>query len=208
MRRSWRSMVRMHIVCAADTLQLPLRSSSTDDAAHMKGIYAALRIALEADAQGLMLDAASEEGDNDRLVAGFLLNLLRCALSEDGPGLLRQLRATCGMTRDEEAALRRLAQRADDVCMRGCQTTSSFSFEERVAESAFSQLDEQRKRAAADAARHGLRACALPECGATEPHPKTFKLCGRCGRVAYCSKEHQQQDWRRHKREDSCKAAA
>jgi hypothetical protein len=52
-------------------------------------------------------------------------------------------------------------------------------------------------------ARHGLRTCALPECGATEPHPKAFKLCARCRSAAYCSAAHQQQDWRRHKRDDS-----
>ncbi len=34
-----------------------------------------------------------------------------------------------------------------------------------------SMLAAHRERAAADVARHGLRGCALPECGATEPHP-------------------------------------
>jgi hypothetical protein len=58
-------------------------------------------------------------------------------------------------------------------------------------------------------ARHGLRACALPGCGAVEPHAKAFKVCSRCRRPAYCCAAHQQQDWRRHKREgDGCKAPA
>jgi hypothetical protein len=63
------------------------------------------------------------------------------------------------------------------------------------------------RRAADDVARHGLRVCALPGCGATEPQPKTFKVCGRCRRVCYCSAAHQTQDWRRHKRADTCATA-
>jgi hypothetical protein len=58
------------------------------------------------------------------------------------------------------------------------------------------------RRAAEDVARHGLRACALPGCGATEPRPKTFKVCGRCRRACYCSAAHQAADWPRYKRED------
>ena len=61
----------------------------------------------------------------------------------------------------------------------------------------------RKERAAADVARHGLRRCTLPDCGAEEPHPKAFKLCGRCKAVAYCCAEHSAQDWRRHKR-DGC----
>jgi hypothetical protein len=49
-----------------------------------------------------------------------------------------------------------------------------------------------------------LRRCALPECDATEPQPKAFKLCGRCRAAAYCSAAHQQADWRRHKHYDAC----
>jgi hypothetical protein len=60
---------------------------------------------------------------------------------------------------------------------------------------------------AADAARHGLRRCALPACDAQEPHPKLFKLCGRCRGVAYCCAAHSVEDWKRHKREDGCAAA-
>ena len=59
-------------------------------------------------------------------------------------------------------------------------------------------------RAAADVASHELRGCALPDCGAQEPHPKAFKLCSRCKDATYCCKEHQVEDWARHKREDGC----
>jgi hypothetical protein len=53
-------------------------------------------------------------------------------------------------------------------------------------------------------ARHGLRSCALPACGATEAYQKTYKLCGRCRGVAYCCPAHSKEDWKRHKREDGC----
>lgn len=64
------------------------------------------------------------------------------------------------------------------------------------------------ERAAADLARHGLRRCTLPDCGAEEPHPKAFKLCGRCKSTAYCCPEHAAQDWRRHKRAECSRPAA
>ena len=62
--------------------------------------------------------------------------------------------------------------------------------------------------AAADVARHGLRRCARPGCGATEPHPKAFKVCSRCRGAAYCAPSCQAQDWTRHKRGDGCKKQA
>lgn len=34
---------------------------------------------------------------------------------------------------------------------------------------------------------------------------KAMKLCGRCKRVAYCSKEHQKKHWKKHKWECKCK---
>ena len=61
-------------------------------------------------------------------------------------------------------------------------------------------------RAARDAEKHGLRHCTLPACDALEAHPKAFKTCGRCRARAYCCTEHAAADWKRHKREDGCKA--
>jgi hypothetical protein len=59
--------------------------------------------------------------------------------------------------------------------------------------------------AAATAAAHGLRVCALGTCGAQEVHASQFKRCSACLSVAYCCKEHQVQDWRAHKA--ACRAA-
>jgi hypothetical protein len=62
-----------------------------------------------------------------------------------------------------------------------------------------------RAAAEAEASAHGLRACALPSCGAREAHVSHFKLCAACKTVAYCGKAHQAEDWARHKA--ACKAA-
>ena len=75
----------------------------------------------------------------------------------------------------------------------------------------FSNLPEQLashvEKLTARVAAHGLRPCALPACGAMEPHPQAFKLCARCKAAKYCCQEHQVEDWKRHKREDNCRRA-
>jgi hypothetical protein len=62
------------------------------------------------------------------------------------------------------------------------------------------------KRRDKDVQRHGLRHLTPPTCDAVEPHAKAFKRCGRCRAHAYCCPEHAAADWKRHKREDGCKA--
>jgi hypothetical protein len=61
----------------------------------------------------------------------------------------------------------------------------------------------------ADVAARGLRACALPSCGAQETSVREFKRCGACKAAAYCCAEHAAQHWALapggHKRE--CVAA-
>jgi hypothetical protein len=119
--------------------------------------------------------------------------LLAAVFNDAAAGLLTRLRATCGLTLADEAALRHLA----------------FFFKRFANESMQRARDlaiEMQANGAADVARHGLRRCALPSCGATEPHPKLFKLCGRCRGAAYCCAAHSAEDWKRHKREDGCKA--
>jgi hypothetical protein len=113
--------------------------------------------------------------------------------------MLQRLRATCGLTQQEEEELRQLAQRTDAFFV---QSQDAFD-QHRVGDFAAKQA-----RAAADVERHGLRRCALPACDAQEAHPKLFKLCGRCRGAAYCCAAHSAEDWKRHKREDGCRAAA
>ena len=68
-----------------------------------------------------------------------------------------------------------------------------------------SLIADQQRAAEAAAAAPGLRTCALAGCGSRERHPAHFKSCGACKTVAYCSKEHQVEDWPAHKA--ACKAA-
>jgi hypothetical protein len=127
---------------------------------------------------------------------------IKVTFENDARGLLNDMRSLCSLTREEEAALRVLFQRlvVDDNAR---QRNMHLSV---TAEAKGNK--QAREAAAADVARHGLRACALPGCGAVEPHPKAFKLCGRCRGAVYCSAAHQREDWRRHKRDDGCKAPA
>jgi hypothetical protein len=106
---------------------------------------------------------------------------------------LHRLRTTCGLSQADEAKLRELHQKLAQG-------------HDALVERSSSARDALGERAAADVARHGLRSCALPTCGATEQYPKTYKLCGRCRGVAYCCAAHSKEDWKRHKREDGCAA--
>jgi hypothetical protein len=106
---------------------------------------------------------------------------------------LHCLRSTCGLSQSDEAELRKLEQEVLQDCEARAKLTTSG-------------LSAMVARGARDVARHGLRSCALPSCGATEEHPKTYKLCGRCRGAAYCGAAHCAEVWKRHKREDGCLA--
>jgi hypothetical protein len=123
--------------------------------------------------------------------------LVTTALSDEA-GMLLRMRATCGLTAAEETALRQLAER---------YKAEGERFAQELPKVAEDVTAERQQTAAADVARHGLRRCALPACGAQEAHPKLFKLCGRCRGAAYCGAAHCAEDWKRHKREDGCAAA-
>jgi hypothetical protein len=187
--------MQLYIGVAVEAVRYwPPLSDPAAEEARVRGVAGALRALCAASTR----DGARQPGVLLTNMGSHLsVAVVRQALSEDAAtgGLLLQLRATCGLTREEEATLR---EEVLPLLLRGMK-----SFEDDVA--ARTQL--LHRRAAADLARHGLRACALPGCSATEPQPKVFKICSRCRRACYCSQAHQQQDWRRHKREDACAAA-
>ena len=185
-------------VAAHDVTWWPRLSDPAAEEARVRGVAGALRAVLTLYEHGVW-----QEGQRRRVrglaltaaSASLVQRLLRSAFGDGATsvGLLRAMRATCGLTRQEEAAL--LLRVLPGVTQIAGEDTSS------------AELETLERRAAEDVARHGLRQCALPGCGATEPQPKAFKVCGRCRRACYCSAAHQQQDWRRHKREDACAAA-
>jgi hypothetical protein len=150
----------------------------------LHGIHEALRAAL---AMQRIQQARSA-------YATMTLSRLWFVLEEvlDDASWLHRLRWTCGLSQADEAELRELHQEL----LQGSDAL------EEVSDSIL--RGEIGARAAADVARHGLRSCALPACGATEAYPKTYKLCGRCRGAAYCCAAHSKEDWKRHKREDGC----
>jgi hypothetical protein len=171
--------------------------------ARLHAVYGALRAALEMDATS-MLERNPRTGqawpaafDIISLLKSAVHRLVTFALSDETSMLLR-MRAICGLSAAEETALRQLAERHKAEYQRSMQELPKF------AEDANAKLQQA---AAVDTARHGLRRCALPACDAQEPHPKLFKLCGRCRGAAYCCAAHSVEDWKRHKREDGCNAA-
>ena len=126
--------------------------------------------------------------------------MLQSGLGENDTGVPGTPRRSVRISPPEtEAKLRRLYLRLPKLVQR---SDNDLACADPASVAAWNQ------RAAADLARHGLRTCALPACGAKEPHHRFFKLCGRCRSVYYCCPEHSREDWKRHKREDKCKAAA
>jgi hypothetical protein len=202
-----------YIRVAKDVVRLPQRflppCTPAVTEARLRAMYGALRAALEVGARGMLERnpstgqawSASSTAVGSSVMVPILkravFSVVTATLNE--AGMLRCLRVTCGLLPAEEAALRLLAERhkSENEC-RSAQELSSVVQGWKV---------EQQHTAAADAARHGLRRCALPSCAAQEPHPKLFKLCGRCRGVAYCGAAHCAEDWKRHKREDGCAAA-
>jgi hypothetical protein len=177
-----------------------------DVAAYLHGMHGALQLTRELAARGIFVDDVMPGQQTLwtpllRLTLLPLVDELLAAMLRTNAAAWRPLlRETCGMTATEEAALRQVAQRYASAAQPVHDAARTMSHD--------NILNEMRDRAAADTARHGLRACALPECSAVEPHPKAFKLCSRCRGAAYCSAVHQRADWRRQKRADGCTAAA
>jgi hypothetical protein len=187
---------------------LPLCTTPAEAEARLHAVYGALRAALEIDARGMLERhprtgqawPSSSEASNMVVYAlkSALHSLVTLALSDEA-GLLPRMRATCALSPAEETALRQLAERCKAEGERFQQELPKFAEDANA---------KQQQAAAADLARHGLRRCALPSCDAQEAHPKLFKLCGRCRGAAYCCAQHSKEDWKRHKREDGCNAAA
>jgi hypothetical protein len=187
---------RQFIVFAENAMQCwpqPLRRSADD--ARLRCVHGALQVALELQARGELERCAPAMGGSfPSLLAEVLMDTAR-------GGLLCRMRAAFGLTRADEAALHRLAGRY-------CAAPQAIVVREKAYDTQMATLGAHvLERGAADLARHGLRICLLPGCGATEPHPKAFKVCARCRAAVYCSPAHQAEDWRRHKCAD-CSAAA
>jgi hypothetical protein len=179
-----------YVLCAQDAARFwPALRDAEEERERVYGIYGALQTVL----QTVIRDGHTLQLNAHRALLDLLVQRI-CNVNGD-TRLLSALTHGCGLAHEEFDALRAYLLRHD--VRRELEETAELNNVEYAALTA---------RGAADVARHGLRACALPECAATEPQPKAFKVCGRCRAVVYCSAAHQQQDWRRHKRSDGCKA--
>jgi hypothetical protein len=198
-----------YISIAVEGEQGPPTGTPAEAEARLQTLYGALRTALETDARGMLernprtgqaWSALSTAAFQMVSAVSFLKTevhrLATLALSDEA-GLMLPMRVTCGLTAAEATALRQLAERHKAEGERNVQELLNLREEAQMV---------RQQAAAADAARHGLRRCALPACDAQEPHPKLFKLCGRCRSAAYCCASHSAEDWKRHKREDGCAA--
>ena len=162
----------------------------------------AMRAVLQLDAAGqlmpeqLLSSIVPDLFVNPQAVRQGMADMLNLLLRDSPRMPISLLRLECGLTPEEEEAMKGLLARLE------VSRASAESIASRTEKAA--QLLQQ--LASEDLARNGLRACALPSCAAVEPHPRAFKVCARCRSCVYCGAEHQRADWSRHKRVDGCKA--
>jgi hypothetical protein len=197
----------LYFVQAKEALQFwPTSRTDAEEEERLRAVHGALCAALEMNARGYFVrrpDTGRPWADTtsgSQVAATLRVSLLKLTSTVLDDTAWHQMRSVCGMSDADDEALAQMVQRLAG------RDEAPFAGDARVLLKSFQQKQAAtQERAAADVARHGLRACALPGCGATEPQPKTFKLCGRCRGVVYCSAAHQAEDWRRHKRADGCK---
>jgi hypothetical protein len=226
----------MYASCARDALRwwpssVPVPASDgalpEADEARLRGVHGALSALLAHDGAaacgGRTLAAAAPAFA--LAVRSLLSTLSLTAAAPVGAGagaaLLAQLRASCGLTRGEEAALRKMEQRLSASVEKeqlrataapvtkaahatGGSLTAAFGVVTFVDLRTLSRERATRGVAADHVARTTLRRCALPECDTREARPRAFMLCARCRGAAYCCALHQTHDWRRHKVTDGC----
>jgi hypothetical protein len=201
------------VVCANEALGMWLPGAlPAEDKPRLRAVYGEVRAALTLDVNypWMTPERAALRGALTTLAFAVLdVSGMSCGADAAARQVHLQLHAVCGvLPQAKQQAVCELIKR---VSGDGNATMMAAAVQHVVSERSFGATSdalcaERMRNAAADAARHGLRTCALPECG--KAHAKQFKVCGRCRSVVYCSPAHQTADWRRHKREDGCKAAA
>jgi hypothetical protein len=110
------------------------------------------------------------------LIRATYHDLLNYALSTStGGACWRRLRVTCAIPASEEAALLQLAEQSPAELRAALADTANSS---EVTDLVMHNVSAARQqRAAADMARHGLRACALPECARRRSRSRRRSRC-------------------------------
>jgi hypothetical protein len=207
-----RSPMWVTVTCALDAADYwpTYDEDACDDGGRGATLGVALRAVLHAATHGFTLRsardviAAAVAGTNVTTSPGYTAEfcavLLHRALQED---LLPLARFAV-----DESALRALAARLD-VLAEGADDEEEGvrdGDDDGVAQRAGAARGGA-AGAAGEPAPAALRRCALASCAALEPHARAFRVCaGMCGgAVCYCSREHQKEDWKRHKKAgDGC----
>jgi hypothetical protein len=196
------------------------------DAVRLRGVHGALRALLERDAAGRLERCARTGRALAQLAPSFclavraLLSTLALTSAAAAAGCaasaaaLQQLRGTCGLSRADEAALRRLDKRLSLAAEKEARAApvsaggvGTASFGGTVFDIRCLSRERAARGTATDVAQFVLRRCALPGCNAREARPRAHMLCSRCRGAAYCCAAHGTQDFRRHKRVDGCAAS-
>ena len=186
---------------------------ATLDAAALRDVHDAICALLETDAAGELFpdDMLRPEQVSDNTVESLsgtaVLMLYQVLIQHDligtrTPQQIMRLVRGLGLSSVQENALSALQKRTEREMFGVLDVTSQRASHEAHIRDA---VNAAAVRASAAEARYGLQRCTLPACAAQEPAARTYKKCSRCGQAYYCCVEHQQADWKRHKREDGCK---
>ncbi len=156
--------------------------SSSEEA--LAGFRSALQVLMQVKAQGFTARCAAM---NEQLIPPSTYDAYASVLARHAlhPKCIALTRATCGAAG---------MQLVHELAGSGATEVAG------MLESGCKLSREGVQAAAAEAARYGIKRCALPACAAAEPHARAFKRCARCRVVVYCCAEHQAADWKRHKR--------
>ena len=182
------------VLFIATTEALEWTASDCEVLAGLKAcsVSAMMQIALSLDARGELEPWLRKRNMVHRGLATVLAGVLASNTTAQAQNLCAYLPPEAEVSRSRLEALHR-------------KLTNIRGENEPLSDNSISALVAQLQgNAAADLARHGLRTCTLPACGAKEPHPRFFKCCSRCRSVFYCSPEHQREDWPRHRAADRC----
>jgi hypothetical protein len=103
-----------------------LLPDTAEEEARVRGVYGALRCALDVEARGALVCCCAQlrapcATSTENQLLGVVLSLVTAALHPSG-GMLHKLRAVCGLTPAEEAELARLQQRMCDALLNPAST--------------------------------------------------------------------------------------
>ncbi len=126
------------------------------------------------------------------------------ALQGDCYSLLHRFENLESALKDHKDVVSGLITREDTIMNR--YTDSDQPKEVRHSGSREGTMKSTHKKLERDNNKTGIKCCENKACGKSEAYAKQFATCSRCGFAAYCCRDCQKVDWKRHKLE--CKEKA